>query len=47
MTDLTSLPASDLAQRIAGKELSATEAVGAFVGRADALDVVPIEVVDK
>ncbi len=38
MTDITSLPASDLAQRIAGKELSATEAVGEFVARADALE---------
>ncbi len=38
MTDITSLPASDLARRIAGKELSATEAVGEFVARADALE---------
>ena len=38
MTDITSLPASDLARRIAGKELSATEAVGEFVARTDALE---------
>ncbi len=38
MTDVTSLSAADLARRIAAKELSATEAVGAFVARADALE---------
>ena len=38
MTDITSLPASDLARRIAGKELSVTEAVGEFVARTDALE---------
>ncbi|MDE2838398.1 MAG: amidase [Chloroflexota bacterium] len=37
MTDITSLPASDLAGRIAAKEISSTEAVGAFVAHADAL----------
>ena len=38
MSDLTDLSAADLARRIAGKEVSATEAVGAFVARADALE---------
>ncbi len=38
MTDVTALSAADLARRIAAKELSATEAVDAFVARADALE---------
>ena len=38
MTDITSLSTSGLARRIAAKELSAAEAVGAFVARADALE---------
>ena len=38
MSDLFNLSAADLARRIAGKEVSATEAVGAFVARTDALE---------
>ena len=38
MTEITSLSASDLARRIAAKELSAVEAVGEFIARADALE---------